>query len=273
MAVSWTSRGIREFTAWLDGGSVPSALRLRLTRDVPTWATKSMSELTEIPNGNGYSALNVNPSLTNWPTESENDDEGARFLERASRQRSWNASGGDIPSSGDGFMAVVLTDTGGNPNVIAYIDLGRKRTVLSGTSLTIPSLALRFAEGRLPRGIGGGDVASLPQSAYLDQNNAVAHTWYDLLDYTSGSGYLHYVRVAQTAATILPDVRITVDGTASTLNYDDSTIDADMGAGSDQLNRVRNIPLHVRFDSSLKVEVRYAVASRIRAKCYYSTDL
>ena len=148
MAVTWTSRGIARFTAWLDGDSVPSALRLRLTTDVPTWATKRLNELDEIPNGNGYSAINVNPSSTNWPNETENDADGALYLDRSSRELKWDATG-DIPSSGDGFMAVVLTESGSNPNVIAYIDLRRARSILSGTSLTIPSLALRFAAGEL----------------------------------------------------------------------------------------------------------------------------
>ena len=272
MAVSWTSRGIREFTAWLDGGSVPSALRLRLTTDVPTWATKSMSELTEIPNGNGYSALNVNPSSTNWPTETENDDEGSRFLERASRQRSWNASGGDIPSSGDGFMAVVLTDTGGNPNVIAYIDLGRERKVLSGTSLTIPSLALRFAEGTLPRGIGGGDVASLPQQAYLQQATQL-NTWYEVLDYTAGGGFFHSVRVGDVSNASEIDFRITVDGSAATLEGDERNVDGRLGSATSVA--LAAYEGTIRFDESLKVELRITTSAipTLHAKTYYSTDI
>ena len=215
MAVSWTSRGINRFTDWLDGGGgVPTELRLRLTTDVPTWATKVLSELSEIPTGNGYSPLNVDPGATNWSGETENDDEGSRFLERRLRESGWDAAGGDIPSSGDGFEAVVLTDNQSDPAVIVYIDLGRKRSVLSGTSLTIPSLALRFAEGALPRGLGG-DVASSPQSAYLMNSNP-GTSWHDVLDYMDGGGFLHDVIAQVGFPSRQPDFRITVDGTEST---------------------------------------------------------
>ena len=272
MAISWTSRGLSRFTNWLDGGSAPGQLRLRLTRDVPTWATKLMSELDEIPNGNGYSPLNVNPGSANWSGETENDAVGERYLERRLTQVDWNATGGDIPSSGAGFEAVVLTDTASNPNVIAYIDLGRARTVLSGTSLTIPSLALRFAEGSLPAGLGGGSVASSPQSAYLSQSSPGANTYYDLLDYSSGGGFMHHIRMF-IGGSGHPDARITVDGVASTFEWDVGSVDADMGQTTATADRVRSIPLHIRFEASLKIEVRRTNTSMLIAKCYYSTDI
>ena len=253
-------------------------MRLRLTTDVPTWATKLLSELDEIPNGNGYSALNVNPGSVNWPTETENDGEGMRFLERASRQVEWDASGGDIPSSGDGFMAVVLTDNASDPNVIAYIDLGRARTVLSGTSLTIPSLALRFAEGSLPRGLGG-DVATSPQSAYLNQGSSVEDQWYEVLDYEDGGGFLHSLlcNAVVNNTEIAPEFRVTVDGTESVLGFDDPGFDYSLGQSTSSSALIRRINLTLRFDASLKVEVRRTGGPSgnvtLESKTIYSTDI
>ena len=270
MAVSWTSRGISRFTNWLDGGTAPTTLRLRLTTDVPTWATKAMSELSEIPTGNGYSPINVNPGSTNWSGETENDDDDARYLERRLRERGWDASGGDIPTSGDGFEAVILTDNATDPAVIAYIDLGRARTILDGTSLTIPSLALRFAEGSLPRGIGG-DVASLPQQAYLQQV-VVTNTWYEVLDYTTGGGYFHSVRLGNLLGPQQGDFRITVDGNAATLEGDNNNVDGRTGGFASTV--LAAYEGTIRFDSSLKVEFRQTSGTGTRhAKCYYSTDL
>ena len=154
----WTSRGIARFTAWLDGGNVPTGLSLRLTRDVPTWATKKLSELEEIPGGNGYAPIQVAPGGVNWAGVDEFDDESASYLERRLRSRSWLAAGGDIPSAGAGFEAVVLVDNSADPNLIGWVDLGRVRTILSGTGLTIPSLALRWSQGELPAALGGGQV-------------------------------------------------------------------------------------------------------------------
>ena len=176
MAVFFTSRGISRFTAWLDGGEVPTGLALHLTTDVPTWSTKKLSELDEIPTGNGYDALEVDPGQTFWSSETESDAEDERYLERRLAEVAWDAAGGDIPDSGDGFQAVVMVDDVADPNVLCYIDLGRSRSVLNGTSLTIPGLALRFADGELPRLGFGGPVPTEYKSAAQEIDGAGSGT-------------------------------------------------------------------------------------------------
>lgn len=147
----WTSRGLRVGTDWIDGASTPAALALILTTDVPTWATKVQSELTEVANGNGYTTGGIAVALnsTDWPTETESDTAGRQYFERKLKTVSWTASGGNIPASGDGPKAVVLVDDAADPNVIAYIDLGSERTVVSGLPLTVTGFALRIGANLL----------------------------------------------------------------------------------------------------------------------------
>ena len=268
MAVSWTSRGISRFTEWLDGGSEPSQATVAIDKGCSNMGNQGHERVDRD---------SERQRLLAYQRQSGNDE-----LERQNRERRGRCAlpgtslagtrlgrfRRDIPSSGAGFEAVVLTDTGGNPSVIAYIDLGRARTILNGTSLTIPSLALRFAEGRLPRGLGG-DVASLPQQAYLSQSGQ--NTWHEVLDHTAGGGFFHSVRVGHVTNSADFDFRITVDGNEATLEGDSNQVDGRLGFNTG--TRLAAYEGTIRFDESLKVEYRTIENGNFNAKVYYSTDL
>ena len=115
-----------------------------------------------------------------------------------------------------------------------------------------------------------------PQSAYLDQGTVVEGTWYEVLDYTSGGGFFHSV-VAATIGTVAGiEVRITVDGTVSSLGYDDNAVDA-QPFGNSSVSFARKYDALIRFSTSLKVEVRRPTApgapAALDSKVIYSTDI
>ena len=110
-----------------------------------------------------------------------------------------------------------------------------------------------------------------PQSAFLENSNP-GTTWHDVLDYTSGGGFLHYCVAVTGAQFRRPDFRITVDGTASTLAYDHDQVDGEMGGSTGTDQKVRRLRLNVRFEQSLKVEVKIN-HDDIEAKVLYSTEI
>lgn len=118
----------------------------------PTADTNTLSELTEIAAGNGYTSGGgtsgqLTPGSTDFDTYTEDDtNDLAKVL---IKDVVFTASGGPIPASGSGARYAVLTDdnaTVGSRQVIAYWDLSSDRTVSSGQTLTLQDLELRGAE-------------------------------------------------------------------------------------------------------------------------------
>jgi hypothetical protein len=111
--------------------------------------TNTLSQLTEIAAGNGYTTggFQLTPGTTDFDsiTENDTDDRGEVQI----KDVAWTASGGSIPGSGSGARYAVLTDdngTVGSREVYAFWDLTSDRTVSDGQPLTLQNLELRLTE-------------------------------------------------------------------------------------------------------------------------------
>lgn len=110
-----------------------------LSFDTNTWSDVSAHEIAA---GNGYTANGqlYTSNSTDFPTLTEDDTNDLASL--TLKDVTWNASGGPIPSSGDGARYLVLMDNNATPasrEVFAWFDLQIDRSASSGTPLTVAS--------------------------------------------------------------------------------------------------------------------------------------
>lgn len=115
----------------------------------PTADTNTLSELTEIAAGNGYTSggISLARNATDFDVLTE-DDANDRALTQI-KDLIWTAAGGPIPASGGGARWAVITDdnaTVGSRQVFAYWDLASDRSVASGQTLTLQNCELRINE-------------------------------------------------------------------------------------------------------------------------------
>lgn len=131
------------------GVTVPTNYYIALVTDAaaPDADTNTLSQLTEIANGNGYTTggYQLTPGETDFDvlTEDDTDDDGEVQL----KDIVWTASEGNIPASGDGASYAVLTDdnvTVGSREVYAWWDLTTARTVSNGQTLTLANCAMKL---------------------------------------------------------------------------------------------------------------------------------
>lgn len=115
----------------------------------PTQDTNTLSELTEIANGNGYTTggyqLTKNATDFDVLTEDDSGDVGLVQI----KDIVWTASGGSLPASGGGARYAVLLDdnaTVGSRQVLAYWDLTSDRSVSVGQTLTLQNCELRLTQ-------------------------------------------------------------------------------------------------------------------------------
>lgn len=113
----------------------------------PTADTNTLSQLTEIAAGNGYTTggYELTPGNTDFDTltEDDTDDTGEVLI----KDVVWTASGGSIPDSGSGARWAVLTDdngTVGSREIYAWWDLSTDISVSTGQTLTLPDLGLEI---------------------------------------------------------------------------------------------------------------------------------
>ena len=116
---------------------------------VPAQDHNTLSQLTEIAAGNGYTTggYQLTPGTTDFDVQTENDTSDLALVQI--KDVIWTASGGSIPSSGGGARYAVLTDnnvTVGSRQIIAYWSLGSNRTVSSGQTLTLQNCELDLTE-------------------------------------------------------------------------------------------------------------------------------
>jgi len=118
------------------------------TNDTPPTAdSNTLADVSQIATGNGYTdgGLAVARDNVDWDVLTE-DDVNDRALIQAIDQV-WTASGGSIPSGGNGARwAFLLTDevTASTRQIIAYWDLAFDRTISTGQTLTLQNLELRL---------------------------------------------------------------------------------------------------------------------------------
>ena len=115
----------------------------------PSADTNTLSQLTEITAGNGYTTggFQLTPGTTDFDSINENDTDDRGEVQI--KDVAWTASGGAIPGSGNGARYAVLTDdngTVGSREVYIYWDLSSDRTVSTGQTLTLQNLEIRINE-------------------------------------------------------------------------------------------------------------------------------
>lgn len=146
----WTNRGKFLTSSWaFRNATRPTNFYVALVTSAvaPTADTNTLSELTEIAAGNGYTAggYQLTPGNTDFDSLVENDTNDRSELQL--KDIVWTAAGGSIPASGGGARyAVLLTDeaTVGNRQVICAWDLVSDRSVSSGQPLTLQNCELRI---------------------------------------------------------------------------------------------------------------------------------
>jgi hypothetical protein len=148
----WTNRGkLSILDAYFRNNGAPTNFYVALVTSAvaPTADTNVLGDLTEIAAGNGYTSggISLNRNATDFDTLTE-DDANDRALIQI-KDVVWTASGGTIPSGGDGARYAVLTDDNGtvaNREVIGFWSLSSDRTVSDGQTLTLQDLELRANE-------------------------------------------------------------------------------------------------------------------------------
>ncbi len=148
----WTNKGkARVMNGFFRNTSVPTNLYVALVTSAaaPAADTNTLSQLTEIAAGNGYTAggyqLARNTTDFDALTENDTDDRG----ELQVKDVVWTATGGSLPGSGSGARYAVLTDdnaTVGDREVLAFWDLVSDRSVSVGQTLTLQNCELDITE-------------------------------------------------------------------------------------------------------------------------------
>ena len=149
----WTNRGKFLLLDWVFGGEpLPDNFYVALVTadNVPTVDTNTLSELTEIADGNGYTegGYELTPGDTDFDVFTE-DDTNDRALVQL-KDLVWTATGGTIPDSGNGARYAVLTDstgesgeTIGDRQIIAIWDMVTAREATVGFAITLADCELR----------------------------------------------------------------------------------------------------------------------------------
>lgn len=148
MASGWTNKGKAHVLGITFRNATEKTnyyIALVTSAAAPTADTNTLSQLTEITAGNGYTTggYQLTPNTTDFDTLTEDDsgDKGAVLL----KDIVWTASGGSIPGSGSGARYACLIDdnaTVGSREVYAWWDLTSDRTVSTDQTLTLQDLEL-----------------------------------------------------------------------------------------------------------------------------------
>ena len=148
----WTNKGKANVLDIVFRGATPPTnfyIALVTSATAPTADTNTLSQLTQIATGNGYTdgGYSLSRNSTDFDSLVENDTDDRSELQ--AKDVVWTASGGSIPASGDGARYAVLTDdngTVGNREVWKYWSLGSDRSVGDGGTLTLEDLEMRINE-------------------------------------------------------------------------------------------------------------------------------
>lgn len=112
--------------------------------EAPGPDTNTLSDLVEIPAGNGYTTggISVARNSTDFDTLTEDDTNDKSVLQL--KNETWTASGGNLPSSGYATYAVLITDeaTVANRQVVNFWYLGGDRVVSDTQQLVLQDLEL-----------------------------------------------------------------------------------------------------------------------------------
>ena len=150
MASGITNRGKYKLLDWtFRGTALPTNFYVALVTSAatPTVDTNTLSELTEIATGNGYTAGGISLTKNSTDFDTLTEDDASDLGKVQIKDLAWTASGGALPASGNGARYAVLTDdnaTQGSRLVLAWWDLVSDRSVSSGQPLTLQDCELRL---------------------------------------------------------------------------------------------------------------------------------
>jgi hypothetical protein len=146
----FTNRGMKMmFDTFFRGAAAPANFYLALctSATAPTADTNTLSDLTEITAGNGYTSggQSVARNTTDFDTITEND--ASSRVELQLKDEAWTASGGIFPASGGGARYTVLLDdnaTVGSRQVIFWWDNTASQFLSDTQTLTLINLEIRL---------------------------------------------------------------------------------------------------------------------------------
>lgn len=148
----WTNKGkFRMLGRAYQGVALPTNFYMALctSANTPTADTNTLSQLTEIAAGNGYTSggiqLTKNSTDFDVLTEDDTNDRGLIQI----KDLVWTASGGALPGSGSGARWAAFTDdngTVGSREVYHFFDLASDRSVSDTQTLTLQNCEIRITE-------------------------------------------------------------------------------------------------------------------------------
>ena len=148
----WTNRGkYLVLGVYFRAVTATTKFYLALCADAvtPTADTNILSDLSECPNGNGYTTggQQVNRNATDFDVYTEDDGNDKAYVQL--KNFTWTAAGGNLPISGNGARWAVLLDDNATPasrQVVNYWSLGSNRTVSDTQALTIVDAEIDITE-------------------------------------------------------------------------------------------------------------------------------
>lgn len=151
MASGWTNKGKYSVLGWVwraDTEPTNYYMALFTSATTPDSDTDTKGQLTEIATGDGYTTggYSLTAGATDWDTHTEDDTNDRAFVQN--KDIVWTASGGPIPTSGNGARWACLTDdnvTQGSRLLLVYFDLTSDRSVSSGQTLTLQDCEYRIS--------------------------------------------------------------------------------------------------------------------------------
>lgn len=145
-----TNRGAFRIPQWVfQGVAIPTNFYVALVTSAtaPTVDTNTLSQLTQVAAGNGYTTGGISLSRNTTDFDSLVEDDTDDQSELQIRDVVWTAAGGDLPGSGSGARYAVLTDdnaTVGSREVLMWWDLGSDRIISDTQTLTLQNLELNL---------------------------------------------------------------------------------------------------------------------------------
>jgi hypothetical protein len=148
----WTNKGKFQMLGRIYRGvALPTNYYVALctSANTPTADTNTLSQLTEIAAGNGYTSggIQLSKNATDFDVLTEDDTNDRALIQI--RDLVWTASGGALPASGNGARWAVLTDdngTVGSREVYHFFDLSSDRQVSDTQTLTLQNCEIRITE-------------------------------------------------------------------------------------------------------------------------------
>jgi hypothetical protein len=132
-------------------GTLPTNFYITLATSAvaPTADTNTLSELTQIASGNGFTTngQSLTPNTTDFDVMTEDDTNDKAILQL--KDIVWTASGGNMPASGNGARYAPLTDdnaTPGSRDVHAWWDLVSDRVISDTQTLTLQNCEIDLTE-------------------------------------------------------------------------------------------------------------------------------